>query len=49
MSKEKKGHRPIKPSVLPWSFCARCGLIYLKNEATQRAIRASCTADEGAT
>lgn len=27
-------------------FCRRCGLVALKNEATQKALRARCSADE---
>jgi hypothetical protein len=34
-------------SRVPWlKFCRRCGLIALKNERTEKAIRAGCGADE---
>lgn len=26
----------------PWPVCQYCGLVYLKNEATKKAIRAGC-------
>ena len=26
----------------PWVVCAQCGLVYLKNDATRKAIRAAC-------
>jgi hypothetical protein len=39
---------PHKPKTLgsksriPWPVCARCGLMYLRNDATKRAIRQGC-------
>jgi hypothetical protein len=27
---------------VPWCVCARCGLVYLKNDATKKAARAAC-------
>jgi hypothetical protein len=36
------GHSPIKLRGLPWLVCKCCGLVYLRNEATARAIRAGC-------
>ena len=32
-------HTPEKPKRLPWPICTGCGLVYLKNDATRRAIR----------
>jgi hypothetical protein len=32
--------------VLHWLACARCGLICLKNAASQRAARQQCVWDE---
>lgn len=43
---EKKGHSWKKLGRLPWQWCPRCGLVWLRNEATMRAIRAGCEADE---
>lgn len=44
----KKSHGPlVKRKSLPWVYCRKCGLLYLKNEATARAIRQPCPgADE---
>lgn len=32
--------------TLPLSFCPRCGLIWLKNEASYRAAKQACPAGE---
>lgn len=32
--------------VLHWPYCARCGLVSLRNEATRLALRAACAAEE---
>lgn len=32
----------------PWPVCQRCGLVALKNEATRRALRQPCGANEPA-
>jgi hypothetical protein len=33
----------VKGSCGKWlTYCARCGLVALKNEVTQRAIKAGC-------
>lgn len=46
-----KDHRPeplpkAKRSTwsIPWQVCKRCGLIYLKNRATDAATRKPCQA-----
>lgn len=31
---------------LPWPVCIRCGLLLLKNEASQRAAKQSCRGHE---
>lgn len=43
-----KGHRfGSWIAKVGWlKFCAKCGLIALKNEATQKAIKAGCGGDE---
>lgn len=28
--------------ILHWSYCANCGLVRLKNEASLRALKAPC-------
>ena len=38
-----RAHTPRKIlRRIPWLVCSRCGLVYLNNEATRRAIRAGC-------
>ena len=32
-------HSPVKMKRLPWLVCRYCGLVYLKNDATRRAIK----------
>ena len=41
-----QAHNPKKEWPLPWVFCIRCGLIYLRNEATQKAIKEPCKGAE---
>lgn len=31
---------------LPWPYCAHCGLMLLKNEASKRAAKAVCEWEE---
>lgn len=35
-------HIPKKVRQLPWPYCRCCGLLYLNNDVTRRAIRAGC-------
>ena len=35
-------HAPVKIKCIKWSICRKCGLIYLKNEATRKAIKKVC-------
>ena len=55
---KKKSHQPAmgprggkRSSVvgIPYQVCKRCGLIYLNNDATRKAIQSGCEAfdDEG--
>lgn len=39
-------HNPKQRKRLPWPVCSRCGLLYLRNEATRRAVRAACVVEE---
>jgi hypothetical protein len=41
------GHRVVKlfGKRLPWHYCKRCGIILLKNSATDRVIRKMCDAE----
>lgn len=45
---DKTPHRWHRPKVAPWlQYCWRCGLVALKNERTEKAIKAGCfTQDE---
>jgi hypothetical protein len=40
-----QGHNPSGKCV-GYVYCIKCGLMYLKNLVTQKAIRASCPGDE---
>lgn len=43
-----RGHAPTKFAAktrIPWLYCARCGLMYLKNAVSQKAVKAPCPAD----
>ena len=31
-----------KSKAFPWPWCAHCGLLKLKNDATDRAVRLGC-------
>lgn len=35
----KLGHRK---APLPWLYCAKCGLVRFRNEASQKAVNKSC-------
>lgn len=39
-------HSPKIRRGIPWPCCSRCGLLYLKNEATRRAIKQACVTIE---
>lgn len=45
MSKKNKftGHSPVSIKCVPYPVCRKCGLIYLKNKRTQKAINKPCT------
>lgn len=32
----------LKSKRFHWPICSHCGLVYLKNDATRRALRAGC-------
>jgi len=34
-----------RKGALGWRFCVKCGLVYLNNEVTQKAIKQSCESD----
>jgi hypothetical protein len=46
MSGKAQGHRWSKLRCIPWLYCPRCGLVWLRNQASERAARGHCEADE---
>lgn len=41
-SKKKESHSPKKMKNIPWLVCRYCGLLYLKNDITRKAIKEGC-------
>lgn len=39
-------HAPRSIKRIPWPMCRRCGLLYLKNAPTAKAISAPCVVYE---
>ena len=35
-------HRFVTYKMIPWPVCIQCGLVALKNERTEKAIRKGC-------
>ena len=44
--KPKTGHSWTFFRKFPWPYCKRCGLVHLKNKATEVAVRKGCDADK---
>ena len=47
----EKGNRRTGPhaltrKIMHWLYCARCGLVALKNDATRKALKAPCAWEE---
>jgi hypothetical protein len=42
VSYEYEPHRPVKWRPIPWMVCKLCGLVYLNNDLSRRAIRLGC-------
>lgn len=40
---QRTGPHAFKRKVLHWSFCDRCGLVLLRNAATEKAAARLCT------
>lgn len=38
----RRPHNPRSMKRFPWPVCRFCGLVYLKNERTKKAIRKGC-------
>jgi hypothetical protein len=41
----RRGHNPCG-RICGFVYCIRCGLVYLRNTVTAKAIRAPCPADD---
>lgn len=39
-------HQPQHRKRLPWPVCARCGLLYLKNDVTRKAASQMCVTED---
>lgn len=37
-----EAHAPTKVKFMPWLMCKHCGLVYLRNEFTNWAIKKGC-------
>ena len=37
-----EAHKPVTSKAFPWLRCQHCGLLFLKNTATKKAIKAGC-------
>jgi hypothetical protein len=42
----REGVHSFTKRACSWPYCARCGLVLLKNEATRKAARAACVVFE---
>jgi len=38
----RRGAHSFSKRILNWQYCAHCGLVALKNDATRKAMRAEC-------
>ena len=43
---EYEPHIAVKVKGISWAVCKRCGLIYLKNDFTNWALKKGCNADD---
>lgn len=41
-----RAHNPKSIRRIPWPSCVHCGLLYLKNDATRKALRSPCVTEE---
>ena len=35
-------HNPRKYKQIPWAVCRYCGIVYLRNDVTRKAIKRGC-------
>jgi len=40
-------HSPTKLAGTAWHYCRRCGLVFLRNDATRRAMAERCKGADG--
>jgi hypothetical protein len=41
----RHGHSPSR-RICSWWYCVKCGLVYLNNAATRKAVKAPCPGDD---
>jgi hypothetical protein len=39
---KRRGVHQLTKKILHWPYCARCGLVALRNTTTRRALRRPC-------
>lgn len=44
----RRGPHQMTQKLLHWRYCARCGLLNLKNDSTRRALKRECVTEEEA-
>ncbi len=42
----KRGAHSFTKRICHWSYCARCGLVLLKNDASRAAAKRDCVVEE---
>lgn len=42
----KRGPHVMTKRILHWPYCARCGLMALKNEESRKALKRDCVTEE---
>jgi hypothetical protein len=46
MTKIHPTHRTSDKPLVKWYYCLKCGLVYLRNEVTSKAMRQGCEAKD---
>lgn len=46
MSKIHRTHSPVRLAHTAWQYCRKCGLVFLRNDATRRAMAERCKSDD---
>lgn len=42
----KRGPHVMTKKILHWPYCARCGTVALKNDATRTTLKRDCVTEE---